>query len=248
MKESYGTLSETINGLKKNGYLLVFNVRGERIVCHQTNTVLSPEDFEIKVYRFEGETNPDDQSVLYAISSAKFDMKGVLVNGYGISADPATDAIIARMKTHPDKPIEMTLFNKEIMKNKSNEATALRPEGDRLLNASLLEIDLNKFIAELKQETTWADSDHNSITVFKSYNMTIVLIGMHANAELKTHTAKGHITVQVLEGEIKFTAEQQTVSREKGQMICLRENIPHSVLAIKESFFLLTMMINYRQP
>jgi hypothetical protein len=103
MKESYGTLSETINGLKKDGYTLDFNVQQERIVCHQTNTVLSPEDFEIdKVYRFEGASNPDDQAVLYAISSHKFGMKGVLVNGYGISADAATDAIIIRLNTHPE--------------------------------------------------------------------------------------------------------------------------------------------------
>ena len=134
------------------------------------------------------------------------------------------------------------------MENKSNEATALRPEADRLLNASLVEMDLNKFIAQLKQETAWADSDRNSITVFKTDNMTIVLIGMHANAELNTHVAKGHINVQVLDGEIEFTAAQQTISMGKGQMIYLGENIPHSVVAIKESFFLLTMMINYQQP
>lgn len=103
MKESYGTLSETINGLKKDGYTLDFNVRQERIVCHQTNTILSSEDFEIdKVYRFEGATNPDDQSVLYAISSSKLGVKGVLVNGYGISADAATDAIIVQLTTHPE--------------------------------------------------------------------------------------------------------------------------------------------------
>ena len=249
MKESYGTLSETINGLKADGYIHDFNVRKERIVSNHTNKALSPEDFMIdKVYRFEGESNPEDQSVLYAISSPRFNVKGLLVNGYGISADAATNAIIAKLKTHPDNSVELPLFKKEIMKNKSNEATALRPGGDRSLNASLVEIDLNKFIAELKQETTWADSDRNSITVFKSYNMTIVLIGVHANAELKTHIAKGHISVQVLDGEIKFTAEQQTVSLEKGEMICLQENIPHSVLAVKESFFLLTMMVNYEQP
>jgi len=106
MKESYGTLSETIRCLKKDGYTLDFNVQQERIVCHQTYTVLSPEDFEIdKVFRFEGASNPDDQSVLYAISSSKFDMKGVLVNGYGISTDAATDEIIARLKTHPNNPL-----------------------------------------------------------------------------------------------------------------------------------------------
>jgi len=130
------------------------------------------------------------------------------------------------------------------MENKSNEATALRPEGERILNARLVEIDLNKFMAELKQETTWADSDRNSITVFKSNTSTIVLIGLHKNAELKEHNAIGNISVQVLEGEINFVAEQQTFSMVKGQMITLAANIPHSVTALKESFFLLTMLIN----
>ena len=130
------------------------------------------------------------------------------------------------------------------MKNKSNESTALRPDGDRLLNARLVEIDLNKFIAQLKQETTWADSDRNSITVFKSDTTTIVLIGMHKNAELKEHTAIENITVQVLDGEINFFAEQQIFLLEKGKLITLEANIPHSVTAMKESFFLLTLVIN----
>ena len=130
------------------------------------------------------------------------------------------------------------------MENKSNEATALRPEGDRMLNGNLVEIDLNKFIAELKQEPTWVNSDHNSITVFKSDTSTMVLIGMHKNAELKEHTAIGNISVQVLDGEINFVAQQQTHSMVKGQMVTLGANIPHSVTALKESFFLLTLVIN----
>lgn len=133
------------------------------------------------------------------------------------------------------------------MENKSNEATALRPEGDRILNAPLVEMDLNKFIAQLKQETTWANSDINSITIFKSGYMTIVLIGMHQNAEFKTHTANGCINVQVLDGKINFIAEQQTLSLEKGQMIALHANIPHSVLALKESFFLLTIVMKNQE-
>ena len=79
------------------------------------------------------------------------------------------------------------------MENKSNEATILRPEGDRILNAPLLKMDLNKFIDQLKQEITWAESDHNSITVFKSDYMTIVLIGMHKNTELKKDVIKEEI-------------------------------------------------------
>ena len=101
MNKSYGTLSETINGLKKEGYSLDFNIRQEYLICDGTNAVLSPDDFKIdKVYRFEGESNPDDQAILYAISSLKFNVKGVLVNGYGISSKSATDALIANLRTH----------------------------------------------------------------------------------------------------------------------------------------------------
>ena len=129
------------------------------------------------------------------------------------------------------------------MENKSNEATPQRPEGGRMLNAPLVEMDLNKFITQIKKETTWSESDHNSITIFKSDSLRIVLLGLHENAELKTHTANGIISVQVLEGKISFQAEQQTVVLEKGQLIALHEKIPHSVLAIKESFFLLTLVM-----
>jgi len=101
MKESYGTLSETINGLKEEGYTFDFNIREDCLVCQQNNATLSPEDFEIdKAYRFEGESNPDDASILYAISSSKFDVKGLLVNGYGISSDNVTAALVAKLNTH----------------------------------------------------------------------------------------------------------------------------------------------------
>lgn len=130
------------------------------------------------------------------------------------------------------------------MENKSNEATPQRPEGNRVLNASLVEMDLNKFISQIRGESTWADSDHNAITIFKNERVRIVLIGMHEKAELKTHTANGIITVQVLEGAIDFTTEAKTTSLAKGQMVTLQEKIPHSVLAVEESFFLLTVVVS----
>jgi hypothetical protein len=102
MEESFGTLSETINGLKKQGYTLDFNLGEECIICQQKQTVLSPDDFEIdKVYRFEGESNPDDESILYAISSKITDEKGLLVNGYGISSDDTSSMLVEKLQKHP---------------------------------------------------------------------------------------------------------------------------------------------------
>lgn len=100
MKPSYGTLSETINALKAEGYTLDFNIDQACVVCHEPKITMSPEDFEIDaVFRFEGESNPDDQAILYAISSNKLKVKGVLVNGYGISAVNATDELIKKLNT-----------------------------------------------------------------------------------------------------------------------------------------------------
>lgn len=130
------------------------------------------------------------------------------------------------------------------MENKSNDATPQRPEGSRVLNAPLVEMNLQNLIAQIKGETTWTGSDRNSITVFKSETMRIVLMGLHNDAELKPHTANGIISVQVLEGKINFVANQKTCLIEKGQMIALQANIEHSVLALSEAFFLITLAMN----
>lgn len=133
------------------------------------------------------------------------------------------------------------------MENKSNDATPQRPEGNRILNAPLVEMNLNEFIEQIKNETTWIESDRNSITIFKSETMRIVLMGLRENALLKPHKANGVISVQVLEGKVNFITEQENSTLEKGQMIALHENITHSVLALKESFFILTLAINNKE-
>lgn len=115
MERNFGTLSQTIESLKKEGYTLDFNINQECLTCHKTNTVLSPDEFEIDaVYRFEGDSNPDDEAVVYAISSSKYGVKGILVNAYGPYADEASDALVQRLhlhdetanKGHGDKPIK----------------------------------------------------------------------------------------------------------------------------------------------
>lgn len=61
------------------------------------------------------------------------------------------------------------------------------------------------------------------------------------------HKANGVISVQVLEGKIEFTAGQQNTNLEKDQMIALQENINHTVRAVTESFFLLTLAMNNKR-
>ena len=55
------------------------------------------------------------------------------------------------------------------------------------------------------------------------------------------HIADGIISVQVLEGEMQFNTDLKSVELSKGEMLTLRERISHSVLALKETIFLLTI-------
>lgn len=127
------------------------------------------------------------------------------------------------------------------MEEKFNEATPLRPKGDRIIDAPMVSIDLSALTEQIRQESTWKEGDRNAITVFKTEGMRIVLVALHEHAEMKPHTAAGIISVQVLEGKIRFTTGQQSDMFEKGQMLTLHEGISHSVFAEQESIFLLTI-------
>ena len=240
LANDYGTLSQTINQLAKAGYTHDFNLQGECLICHQSNISLSPDDFQIdKVYRFEGATDPEDESILFAISSNRYNIRGTLVNGYGISASSISAKMVEKLSFNPS-------YNPARPGHKSNEATTLRPTGDRTLCAPMVEMDLMAHINTIKSESTWATADRNSITVFKSHTMRVVLIGLHENAEIKPHKAHGVISVQVLEGQIEFEADGKSTQLDVGQMLVLNPNITHSVKAIKESVFLLTLAMGQR--
>ena len=127
------------------------------------------------------------------------------------------------------------------MDEKFNDATSNRPMGERTLDAPMVTINLGLYIAQIREEEQWKNSDRSAITIFKSMVMRIVLIALHKGAEMKKHTASGTISLQVIEGEIMFTTDEQSITLSSGQMLVLHECIPHSVLAKEETVFLLTL-------
>lgn len=94
----YDTVSAAVKGLKDRGYTKDFNLRENCIICDEKK--YHPEDFEItEVYRYEGDSDPADEAVVYAIESKKGD-RGVLVSGYGISADEMTAEMAKKLSMH----------------------------------------------------------------------------------------------------------------------------------------------------
>lgn len=97
------TLSEITNLLKERGYDIDFNLKENCLECSGNFLQLFPGDFIVdKHYRFEGLSDPADEAIVYAISSQKYNLKGVLVNGYGISSDKIADEMIKALDEKKD--------------------------------------------------------------------------------------------------------------------------------------------------
>jgi hypothetical protein len=95
---TYETITDAVSGLKKRGYTMDFNLDENCIVCHEDK--FDPEDFEIvEVYRFEGNSDPADEAVVYAIESNK-GHKGLLVNGYGPSSESMSSEMVKKLHLH----------------------------------------------------------------------------------------------------------------------------------------------------
>ena len=95
---SYDTVTAAVNGLRQRGYTIDFNLEENCITC--AHDKFNPEEFEItEVYRFEGDSDPADEAVVYAIQSVN-GRKGVLVNGYGISADAMSGEMARKLNMH----------------------------------------------------------------------------------------------------------------------------------------------------
>lgn len=95
---TYDTVTAAVNGLKQRGYTMDFNLDENCIVCHEDK--YHPEDFEIvEVYRYEGNSDPPDEAVVYAIEG-RDGKKGILVSGYGPSADEMSDEMAKKLTIH----------------------------------------------------------------------------------------------------------------------------------------------------
>lgn len=84
----YASVSKALEELKQKGFSYDFNL-------HEDHIIANPTDYEIMhVYRYEGDSNPDDEAVVYGIQS-KNGEKGVFVAGFAAnSISEATQVLI----------------------------------------------------------------------------------------------------------------------------------------------------------
>ncbi|MBD1365810.1 phosphoribosylpyrophosphate synthetase [Mucilaginibacter sp. ZT4R22] len=113
--KNFETLVDATNDLTKRGYDANLSLEGDTIDDKSKDIHMTADDFEIdEFYRFEGQSNPSDMSIVYAISSTKYNLKGILINAYGTYADDSSSAISAKLHHNQvstnlhgsDRPVE----------------------------------------------------------------------------------------------------------------------------------------------
>jgi hypothetical protein len=94
----YDTTTKAIEELAKQGYLIDFNL--EENVPSDHGSKFNWAEFNItSIYRYEGDSDPADEMIIYAISSSA-GIKGILVAGYGVSNNDGVDAILNKLSNN----------------------------------------------------------------------------------------------------------------------------------------------------
>jgi hypothetical protein len=100
------TVLEAVNLLDAEGYGEQFILRPDGIRCTACGTPHSIDRADVlRVYRFEGPSDPDEEAIVYGLRCPVCGAGGTLVSGFGPGADPElADHLVmldARFQSNP---------------------------------------------------------------------------------------------------------------------------------------------------
>jgi hypothetical protein len=99
MEKENSSLSVAIAQLQEEGYTEDFNLVEVGTASKRIKKEWTARDCEVlRYFRFEGMTDPDDSSILYAIKTAD-SIKGLLANNYSAAGTYISEEIPKKLKT-----------------------------------------------------------------------------------------------------------------------------------------------------
>ncbi len=94
------TLASVVDDLTKRGFAEHFRVIDGGLRALTSGTTLFADQVTISEYhRFEGISDPDDMSILYAIEAGG-GIRGTLVDAFGVYSDPLVSAFMSDVAFH----------------------------------------------------------------------------------------------------------------------------------------------------
>jgi hypothetical protein len=99
----YTTMAEAVEDLKQRGFTTNFEFLNQAFRDVDTGKVYQADELTIvEHYRFEGASDPDDMSVVYAIESAG-GSKGIIADAFGTYANPSLGRFLERVSIHEEQ-------------------------------------------------------------------------------------------------------------------------------------------------
>jgi hypothetical protein len=97
-KTEMKSLVTILNELQKSGYRTQFKATVIGLLSLSSMNMFKANEIKVvHYYRFEGESNPSDSSIVYAIVTNDGE-KGTLVDGYGTSSDTLVSDYMAKVE------------------------------------------------------------------------------------------------------------------------------------------------------
>jgi quercetin dioxygenase-like cupin family protein len=112
---------------------------------------------------------------------------------------------------------------------------------DMSVNPSFFTFDLPTLIESMKHSQTWVKGELNAMILLKSPDKQIVLTALHEGTEIDSFQSNDSVSLQIIEGKLKFHTCKESVTLDKGQLLTLHEKIKYSLTTGEETVFLLTI-------
>lgn len=103
-KDEMSSMVTVLSKLTESGYTTQFKPGKKGLCSMTTNKNFKPKDVKIEhFYRFEGESDPADSSIVYAIETCDGE-KGTLIDSYGPYSDPLLEEFIKKVEAIQKSP------------------------------------------------------------------------------------------------------------------------------------------------
>jgi len=112
---------------------------------------------------------------------------------------------------------------------------------NRPLSGALLTFTLDEHLAELRRDEAYTRSGRAGRTLAKSGRLRVVLVALAEGCIIGTQQADSPMTVQVLQGHIRFRAEDAEHELHQGQLLFFGPGDANDIRATEETALLLSL-------
>ena len=97
--ETPETVTEAVQLLEATGYGSEFILDEHGFGCRSCEQIHTPERLVVEAtYRFEGVSDPGDESIVIALRCPECGAAGIVVSAYGLDAEPQLLSLLARLE------------------------------------------------------------------------------------------------------------------------------------------------------